>query len=1858
MTAVSQAAAPTLNGTAVYDGINAYAAQAKQLAGQGVLGDAMAFTGLNPSGPAGLDLDRVFDDVLGGLPESFKDLDPATAPTAVAAELEKLDIEGASAADLKVSTGCPKTGACTGYTPVDVSVNGDIVSMNLPIKVERTVSVPVKFPVPLQSGSPISLEGQTLSVPLSLTGTLPLRLDTSQAAAEPAKAFYVSGTPAFTAGVSTTTDSTGVAIAAKLGFTDLTARLKDLNAALTLTATLRDPDADGKVTRDEFSGMALTDMFSLARSGSATGALELDTDLTTANPDFTKSFTGPAAINLSNGFEFPEINPTDLLPFRNITPEQVISGFGQAAAAIAGSQKVGDVGLPFLDGALSDVISVAQPVFDFVNQQAVVCGTAQQTPPTGLVPEVVPAGTEIYCQAFVIHDPLEYQVANVDWEVAAGIDATYDDSPSQADKNKTVTITPTKHAVFTMTQDGPFDAFATYDLVDPESPSTELQSNVKTERPAQTAQQLLLKLNELGGFMDQAELESAVGSGAKVLDYDATTKALSFRLRKELPDLVEDLGYNFGDQLEKSSGVIALQGGGSVNASVTAGGGAVDITIGVLLGQLSDIGQGQPCADPTIDANANTTNCPANELDRFFVKVNPGAPEFAIDDATVSIDTGSQLAGRLGFVGIEAEPTTFALAKKTSGTPVLAVNVTTPSAGLNVGAGNIPNAIRLRQLLFSLGDFVSPPAVNLKFDATLTVKALVGNTDPQTELGAGTITVAWPDVTVGLPDVAVSQTFTDTLKGFNTDPNLFGSHTGGASPATAPDPEDPSATPAPAVLTDSTASFTDDVLGKRVDNLTDGSFCTVTARTATTLTCDTGLGGGTVNQWNTGDEYRVQVGDPLAMLWKLLENLDAIVAGIDGLAGGGVGGVYEANLPFVGVSPKELVRQTNDLKRALTEMRGGPQPTIVCGLNNGNPPTGDPSQLNLTSGATKDIYCQLASAKAASAVQWQFVQGGSTITNATDIGTVVTPATADADAKRVTATVAGSSSDGGHIRSGEHPGGYAIRATFTDSDGEHVVDFPEQSVPPTLQAFEEMLESKLNLPASSFAIAPMGSGGNRRMMLDLNYALCGYEGGAVPAICSTGARQTQAYSAPLNVDLGDSGGLVGVGADADVDVTYAADARLALSFAVSPSLDPKVEPATGINVKGRAAATNIDLTANLGPFAIQAGKGGKPSNNGAGVLKIGADFSLDNPSAGAETIGDYVDGLVADFGAPTGTGEQCGSIDLLDPHTADTADDTEVSGVACGRLSLGFRSGSNVEYIDDVAFSISALGDDGSFTPATHIPAGFADKLAARVISWDTLLNALPELLARVEDGLRASSGTGPDGGKVPIIGDALDAGADVVGVLNDEVIPLAQSIGGTIDAALVDCTDPEVECTTETADEPNNAPCDGPDEPACEYDEIEVPNPDPEDVERFIQNFLWDELGAGGANLIRKNAGSATPAVKDDIAVTALCGGVDCTGDDSLFDIDDVRITFNLGQAAGTDVENAPAFDIGFDGVPLRVAGAVEAKAGWNLLVDLGISTSDGPYLVVADDNTPGYTGGDDRPAELFVDAEVKLGAEPDQDAICNSEVDDPASGDATATAISTFTASSDRCLAGKLGFVSVNMRDENGAAKRTRAAVETSLDLRKKSAPSATALTKLKLTELVSGQLQPVAALDVDARANLRFRTGIGQLQDAGFPTVVGTFHLDISAFFEEYLKPTLDEVRNIVGPFKPVIDTLNAPIPVVSDLAELVGQPPLTLLGLMELISGNNLTVIKSLAAFVKFAVDVASDPDFANGLIALGDTSAAGGAFPLLAATAVDRKKLASNPGPTNADSLINKASGLYKAGTDLLAKQAKSGTTTG
>ena len=82
------------------------------------------------------------------------------------------------------------------------------------------------------------------------------------------------------------------------------------------------------------------------------------------------------------------------------------------------------------------------------------------------------------------------------------------------------------------------------------------------------------------------------------------------------------------------------------------------------------------------------------------------------------------------------------------------------------------------------------------------------------------------------------------------------------------------------------------------------------------------------------------------------------------------------------------------------------------------------------------------------------------------------------------------------------------------------------------------------------------------------------------------------------------------------------------------------------------------------------------------------------------------------------------------------------------------------------------------------------------------------------------------------------------------------------------------------------------------------------------LQNLVFDKVGATG--LLMKPDGSATATAATDIEVITDCGG-SCAGK-SMTDLVDVRVIFGIGQ---TLVDTNVPFDLGLDGVPLRLVGS-----------------------------------------------------------------------------------------------------------------------------------------------------------------------------------------------------------------------------------------------------------------------------------------------------------------------------------------------
>ena len=51
-------------------------------------------------------------------------------------------------------------------------------------------------------------------------------------------------------------------------------------------------------------------------------------------------------------------------------------------------------------------------------------------------------------------------------------------------------------------------------------------------------------------------------------------------------------------------------------------------------------------------------------------------------------------------------------------------------------------------------------------------------------------------------------------------------------------------------------------------------------------------------------------------------------------------------------------------------------------------------------------------------------------------------------------------------------------------------------------------------------------------------------------------------------------------------------------------------------------------------------------------------------------------------------------------------------------------------------------------------------------------------------------------------------------------------------------------------------------------------------------------------------------------------------------------------------------------------------------------------------------------------------------------------------------------------------------------------------------------------------------------------------------------------------------------PVVELIQGEVPIISDLSKLVGEGPVTVLDVLEAVSGNDLSLLRSILQFVQF------------------------------------------------------------------------------
>jgi Ca2+-binding RTX toxin-like protein len=1695
--------APTSTASEIANGLNNFVGVLNQLSTLEQLGLPLPLTSIGPAAEDALRLANVFSDSLRSQLGSF-----------VSSSLSDLRDAIDNADGVYPNPG----GVSIVFSNVVVQANGgdsNLIDVSFAVSATRSIATPIAF-----EGSSLSLNGGSLSAGLGLSTTFQFQYDTTQA--DPTLAFYLTSAP--TLDVSTRASGAIGGFTGQLGFTEISVG-GSTDFALNLLANFEDPDNNGRITLDEWSSTAVSDLISptYASTSMVSATLNLDATLIPGSPD------GTLAINdtdLSNGLDNPDVTLNALGKFTNVRPADVWSGVTQLAAAWLAAQNAGDVQLPFLQEEFGDAFKFAQPLLDFLQRQgdaAIVCGTQNTDPPTGPTSNL-PSDATVYCQGVALQNPL-----SVTWTISNGT------VTNNGTLTTTVGVNPSANAQFTLTSAGRPQVQVQF--TDPGG-----QSHTVIPR-FETAQDLFARLGSLGGF------DANPGN----FRYDPATEVLTYHLKLNNVNPVPITGtLNFGDRLRTATNLIGLSPDSGASVIVDAGDVDLDVTFGIWL------------AD-----NITATLPGATLADRFFLIVDntPGQYEFSADaDVTANV----LLKGRVGFLGVQASGdaaanpngVAFQIGAPDPGQPMLGINIVPTDAIPLSGGGYLPNAIRLTQLLTSTLMNNIDPDVNIGLSAGLRISATLG----ETPLANGFVSIQWPNIITSTPVITADANFGDSLQAFDLVPfTVNGTHNGPANSA---------------ILTDTTKNFPgyNGLVGSKLFNKTDGSSCTITSFAGTQgLVCS--LSGGSENDWDPGDQYEAG-GNPYAMLSLILDNLDQIAAFL------GASDALNTEIPLIGTNFKGLVQQFKALNKQLDLLRtGGEAPgTIACGTINGTPPTNPPNGSAVVVTPSTHIFCQatVPANGTVTSANWS-INGGTAMAGASNPATVGTAPSATAEFE-VT----------------DKSGTYQLSVSYTDNGGSHSAEFPAVEVPRTLQDVQKALTQALGLPeeALQIEIDDPDNDGVQDLIFRLGYGICTPDYDPDPGTnnpCERALRLSSELKQSLNLDLEGAGSLVGLSSGGQAELDFSAVAQLNFGVVLDPAAFDISNPlastfmldSTGLQATAAVSTSQLGLTATVGPIKV-----GVVS----GTVLLGAEFNVGYTGAisGSEQKIAFTSPLTYTFiGADPDV--DCGT---ADPDGGGPDPEVNLVGDACGKLPL-FVGNTSVGALGFYVPNGSILDPDDW---EVVVPDDLAAQIADALLDWDLIFEGLNFILDLLQDALDADSYAA----KIPLVGDQISAGASLIDKFQTGVLDPLQNLTNKLQGAnqvsvLTDC----VSSLLFTALGPSALQA------------VAAPDFYTDALSGSVSAAQVAALTAGkpyqilvpmvGRNSDLKPAPAMPSAINcpnimalepdapaglsilldtrppagvgpEDVLVTAMCDSGVCAATDPITGVNDIRVQFSIGM---TESVGTP-FDIGIPGLRLKSDNSVDALVNWAITPTFGFSRTTGFYFASTD--TP----------ELSLGAAVKMPA----------------------------------TMNGELAFLTVAITDNLRSTTRSGA----NIDLNFNTGDAST--EPLSFASLSGGVDFSDFSADLVASAviSLHLKTGLRGDESAGFPSVDTDFllewpnilgnlkqaasfankpqniddlmiafndvRLDPGSFLRQFLYPIVKEIQNVTSPLKPVIDTIQAPLPVLSDLSQLVGGPPITLLELMKAATDADLTLVEKIIQAIQFINGINTDATDVGGGIPIG------------------------------------------------------------
>ncbi len=327
--------------------------------------------------------------------------------------------------------------------------------------------------------------------------------------------------------------------------------------------------------------------------------------------------------------------------------------------------------------------------------------------------------------------------------------------------------------------------------------------------------------------------------------------------------------------------------------------------------------------------------------------------------------------------------------------------------------------------------------------------------------------------------------------------------------------------------------------------------------------------------------------------------------------------------------------------------------------------------------------------------------------------------------------------------------------------------------------------------------------------------------------------------------------------------------------------------------------------------------------------------------------------------------------------------------------------------------------------------------------------------------------------------------------------------------------------------------------------------------LENAIKKAFWNTLGPGGLDLLVNF--ETGEQLDDSLGFSQLDVTLDC--DTGL--IVNVRLAKSVALLDTT--QNPIDFDIGVPGFGLEVDGNVVVSIGFDLKFGFGFNKEDGFYF---------NTGAPANDPELVIEftAEIPgLHAAGELLFLQLDVMDDPDDP-------SIFS-----------GFFRVDLKDPNNDQKLTFAEITSS---------------GTQFDDVIGWVLGAEADINLDLIASFG--------GSAAFPRILAEFHLDwladtntgfgtpqiqfnniyldLGSFISEFLGPILDKIQDITEPLQPILDLVQARIPVLSDLA---GED-ITLLTLAEVFGLLE-------PSTVQFIEDVIGIIELINSLEGLGEGS---------------------------------------------------------